>query len=108
MAAPQGPAGGFIGGTTQALNFADARTSANTRMDVAGGKQDPQQVNLREAAQPAQSCGTCFAFDGRNGCSTVGGNVAPAQVCDLWKPASGDMDADEGMPPAGAPPAPMM
>ena len=100
MAAPM--TGGM--GVSQALNLAGARAGANQRMDMAEGKQNPQNVNLREADEPAQSYGTCSLFDGVGGCQIVAGKISPAQTCNAWKPEQ----APSSAPPAGGPPAPMM
>lgn len=94
---------GPMPGPEQALQM--ARQGAGQRMDQAQGKESPEQANLREATQPAQSCGTCMAFDGQNGCAKVAGQVNAAQTCDEWSSGDGMDDMAEDRMEAGGMPS---
>lgn len=98
---PMGGSPAGAPGPQQAVGMAmqGARDGANTRLDVAGGKESPQEANLREATSPAQSCGTCMAFDGMNQCAKVAGKVSPAQTCDEWSSGDGKQEMAEGEAP---------
>ena len=64
------------------------KNAAYTRIDESGGMPSPDEVNYREAEDPAQACSECLNFDGRDGCAKVAGPVEAAGTCDLFEPAA--------------------
>lgn len=59
---------------------------ARVRVDAAHqGMAKPEDVNYREAEDPAMSCGSCLNFDGGHSCAKVAGEVDAAAVCDLYE-----------------------
>jgi len=58
----------------------------------------PNEVNLRAAVDPTQSCANCNQFQ-QGMCTTLGMPVQPNQMCDAWAPQGGEAPAPQGPAP---------